>query len=629
MKAILTSLLILIGSLHAFAQEAPPTDLPGGLDAEAQGADRTSPLGVRQQRVKRMLTDLESKFAELAEELAAEQPEQAEKLKEAFQQSKELLLMQRMDEITKLLDRTKFESATDEQNDIITDLKGLIDLLLYEEDPFEKLQREIEQLEAWKKALDNLIQEETELKEESEILADPEAAKEDLDAKIAKAKDLVKAQEKLLEETEKHDGSDVDGLDALADQQATLREETAKLADALKPSQEGEAKPSANDAQSKASESLNQATGKQREAVNELANAKPKPAADSEKEAIEKLKEAVKSLEAERERLEQMSPENAAELAEKQSETAGETGELAEEMNEAQDGSEQKPGESSPGENVQNAQQQMNQASEQLAQDQSGQASKNQEQALEELEKARQEVERQLNEKRDEAQQEQIARLQEVFTKMLEKQRLITQGTKTLAEKRGGDDQPLRRRDRITLRELAKGERTLEDDAKEAEALLVEDGTSIVFRDIVGYLQTEIAHVAELMEKRQTGTVVQSAHIEIEMTLQELITALENSGAGQPQQGGQQQQQGGGQQQRQSLFPPIAELKLLKFTQERINRRTSTLERARAANEEIADTVGKQFEDVAGMQNKLTNMARQLAAKLQPTMTADDPDAID
>ncbi|MFT5190864.1 MAG: hypothetical protein ACI957_003901 [Verrucomicrobiales bacterium] len=605
----------------------------GGVAAEARGADETSPLGARQQRIKRLLNDLETKFTELATKLEEEQPEQAKKLADAFKQSKEMLLMQRMDQITALLDGAKLETATDEQAAVVGDLKALIDLLLYEESEFERLQREIERLEKWKESLDNLIKDESELQEESEILADPEKAKEQLDAQMKKAQDLIKAQEKLLEETEKKDGSDVDALDKLADEQAELRKETQALAEEMK----SKSSEKTESAQQSASEALGKASKEQRDAENELAKGKPKEAGASEKDALKEMKKALKALEEGKERLEKQNPEEAgAELAQKQNETSGETEKLGEEMAEA---GESKEGESSLAEGVQNAQQQMNQAAQQLGQSQSGKASESQEKAVEELNKAREEVEKQLNELRDQAQQEQIAKLEEVFKKMLERQRQVTGATREIAERRGELDARLKRADRIELRKWAKEERGLEEDAKTAEALLVDDGTSVVFRDIVGFLQQEIGKVSALMESQQTGRLVQQAHYEIEATLAELVTALENSGAGQGQpqpQPPQDPQQGGGPPPRENLFPPLAELKLLKLTQERINRQTVAMERALAqgpdpgeGQEAVANILKESFENAAKMQDKLTNMTRQVASQLQPTMNQEDTDAID
>ena len=97
MKAIRKTLpciaAIALSATSGFTQaDAPPPTGEAGA-----GTAGESSIGVRQQRVKRLMLDLERKFTELASKLEAEQPDQAKKLTEAFQRSKELLMQQRMD----------------------------------------------------------------------------------------------------------------------------------------------------------------------------------------------------------------------------------------------------------------------------------------------------------------------------------------------------------------------------------------------------------------------------------------------------------------------------------------------------------------------------------------------------
>ena len=221
MKTILHSITIFLFLLApAIAQET-------GDD----GSD--SALGVRQQRVKRLMLDLERKFSELAAKLEAEQPEQAQKLTEAFQRSKELLMQQRMDEVTKLLNRQKLETASEEQAKIVGDIKGLIEILLEEEDELEKMKQKIKELEEWKQKLQDLIEKEEELKEDSATIADKEGALDKLDAQIKEAEDLVRQQQALQEKTKQEATKGLDKVEQLANEQAELRERTEKLAENL------------------------------------------------------------------------------------------------------------------------------------------------------------------------------------------------------------------------------------------------------------------------------------------------------------------------------------------------------------------------------------------------------------
>ena len=93
-------------------------------------ATKSTPLGVRQQSIKRMVAELENQFSDLARLLQEENPDQASKLIDAFKASKEMLLEKRMDDITKLLDLSKLDSANEEQKKTIDDIKGLIEFCL-------------------------------------------------------------------------------------------------------------------------------------------------------------------------------------------------------------------------------------------------------------------------------------------------------------------------------------------------------------------------------------------------------------------------------------------------------------------------------------------------------------------
>src|SRR5213596_2625489 len=98
----------------AAAQETPPAT--GG----------TSPLGIRQQRVERMMEDLERKFKSLKLALQQNEPERAERLQLTLNKAKELLIQKRMTDITKLLDQAQLDTATDGQKALLADIRALL-----------------------------------------------------------------------------------------------------------------------------------------------------------------------------------------------------------------------------------------------------------------------------------------------------------------------------------------------------------------------------------------------------------------------------------------------------------------------------------------------------------------------
>ena len=204
--AAVTLLALGLKSVPAISQEVPPA-----ASGDASAAPSETPLGVRQQRIKRMVVDLERQFTELARSLQEEYPEQAEKLVEAFKLSKEMLLERRIDEISEMLNLSKLDSADEEMEATIDDVKKLIELLLTDDDE-DQIQKEIEKLERWKEALDKLIEDETKLKEESELRAEKERALQNLDEQIEELERIIGEQEKLEKKTAEETEKGIDGL---------------------------------------------------------------------------------------------------------------------------------------------------------------------------------------------------------------------------------------------------------------------------------------------------------------------------------------------------------------------------------------------------------------------------------
>ena len=93
---------------------------PTGLRAQDPPlSGGTTPLGVRQQRVELMMEDLDRKFQALQRAIGEKEPERAERLKITLDKAKELLIQKRMGDITKLLDQTQLETASDGQKAVL------------------------------------------------------------------------------------------------------------------------------------------------------------------------------------------------------------------------------------------------------------------------------------------------------------------------------------------------------------------------------------------------------------------------------------------------------------------------------------------------------------------------------
>ncbi|MEZ5303281.1 MAG: hypothetical protein R3F11_21960 [Verrucomicrobiales bacterium] len=455
---------------RALAQDDPA---PEAAEANA-AADQASPLGVRQERVRRMLGDLEKALTELSRKLEAEEPDQAARLRTAFQKAKEYLLGSRMEEIAALLNASALESATAEQKEISGDIESLIELLLRDETEAEKRQRELEQLQKWNEAIKELIDREMDLMEDTQIAADPEAAAMVLEAMAKKADDLIKKQEALKQAAEQAKGNP-EAAEALADEQAELRAETEEFAEELQ--QAADQAPMMG----KAASAAQSATEEQKDAERALGAAQPQEAQKPQQKAIDDLKEASESLKNEAEKArEKQAAEEQEKLAGEQGEAQQQAGDVAKEMAESS-AAEQTPGAQQA---MEGAQQSMQSAQQSLQQGQPQAAPPKQQESIEQMQQAQEEIEQRIQELQEEQRQDMLAKYLEIFRGMLERQQQMTAETKETDAKRDAEGN-LPRRDRVGLRNLAKGESSLKDETAKAEADLMSDPAGIVFGEVV------------------------------------------------------------------------------------------------------------------------------------------------
>ena len=606
-------ILVAVGSLAAATKlcvaqqnEVEVDDGAGQSEARAQGSS-DSALGARQKRIRRLMAELEQQFVDLSSKLEEENPDQASKLGEAYKRARKMLLQQRMDGVASLLDSAKLENASVEQDRMLADIKLLLAYLLTE-DELERLNKEIKELEGWQLEIDRLTRAEQSLKNESDTLEDKEAALGELDKRIAQVEELLKRQQEANAGVEEATASKagLDELDRHADEQDALRRTTEETANEIAAEKKNENAPGAGP--------LREAATSQQAATQKLGAGDPAQASKSQGQATAKLEEALQQLKQERERVEKMDDGTNAQLAEQQDDTNEQTGQLGQQM--AQSGQAQAEEVQEAQQGMKAAQGSMTKASKSLNKKEPGEASPDQQKAIEQLQQAQNQLQKRIDELRDEAVDAQLAQLELIFKNMLERQKIASAGTRTIDEKKEANSGRLPRADRLAVGRLAKDETSLAETASEAEQLLVEDGTSIVFKSIVGNLRTSLTNVAELMGDRRTGEFVQNSQAEIEATLEELIAALENA-QDSPKENQQQQNADGSPNNReQSLLPPAAELKLLRLSQLRINRQTQAFAKE-LSGKPLDDILERQFDDVANAQGHIREMAREMA-KLYP-----------
>lgn len=212
----------------------------------------------------------------------------------------------------------------------------------------------------------------------------------------------------------------------------------------------------------------------------------------------------------------------------------------------------------------------MKEAQRKLEEAKRAEAKDKQEEALRELEQAKAELEEILRQLREEEIARMLAALEQRFRKMLQMQIAVYEGTKRL------DKIPEKARDRddeIESGRLSRKESEIVAEADRAMALLAEDGTAVAFPEAVLEMREDMEQVVVRLAQFKVNMMTQGIEEDIIAALEEMIEALKKAQkdmkdkqsppSGQP-----------GEPQDDPLVDQIAELKMIRALQMRVNRRT-------------------------------------------------------
>jgi hypothetical protein len=612
--------------------------------AEQEKADAgPASLAIRQEGVGSDVRNLEQKLIRLAQLIREEDPRQAERLSDALKSARETMLRKRMERISFLLNEVDLDAATTEQQKVIGDLVALLQTLTKEDDYYERLRERLEQLEKWREQINELSREEWQQMRESQKASDPEAAAQKLADRIDKLKSLLGQQKKVLEDTGEARENGTPNLTDLAQQQREVRKGTESLLGEMAQSagqesengdgqegaqgQSGQPSPSEARAPEPGQKALERATKSQGQSENNLTSGKARSAEGAQKKALDALQQALEEMEREKKRLDSLSPEHADRMAEKQDETARKTGDLATEMTpkdgqpsggsagQAQPGGQsgQGGGQSGAKQSLQQAQKSMQGASGQLRKKKTGSAAKKQKKAHDKLQKARREIDEELSQLRKEQRGALLAKLIGMFRQMLDRQKEITGQTSGLQQTK--DNDKWGRTESLRCAELSDGERKLIDTADEALKLMEENSPAVVFPNAVRGLQEDLLIAADRLEEERTGETTRAIQKNIERTLEDLIGALEMAQDNPPP---SEQKSGQGQQSNRKppLVSMLAEIKLLRNMQLRVNSRTENLHE-QGREKKAAPELQQRAETLSRRQRTIRQMTEDLREKIR------------
>jgi hypothetical protein len=267
-------------------------------------------------------------------------------------------------------------------------------------------------------------------------------------------------------------------------------------------------------------------------------------------------------------------------------------GEQSDEQSDPQNGDQQQDDQSSDEpegrKRIRQAEDRMRDAKRKLEEAERRGAAADQQKAIEELKQAKAALEEILRQLREEEVERVLAMLEGRFRKMLQLQVEVYEGTIAL------DRIPEEERDRNTEIEsgkLSKKEANISAEAEKTLTLLREEGSSVAFPESVEQLREDMDQVTARLGRTNIGSITQGVEQDIVKSLEEMVAALQKAQKEQ-QKGGQQKggkKGNGGQQQDQPLVNAIAELKMIRALQMRVNTRTERYSKLLADGTEQAE----------------------------------------
>ena len=478
-----TMLLIVIVTCLApsrplLSQDSPPTE----------NKPPTEKLSNQQGRLGDKFQQLEMLMLKMAEFDASSNPRRSALLKQAIAQSKDKHIRIQMDLLAQLLKDQKLTRAVTEQDQIQTDLRSLLDLLL------------------------------------SENRADRNRDEQD------RIKGYIQEVNRILRQQRSVQGRTEGGDDPLrlAQSQRKVAERTERLTDEIE--------------------------------TNERT-----PGESSEGQQSEGQQSEGQQSEGQQSEGQQSEGE--------QSEGQQSEGQQSEGQQSQEQQSQEQP-ESFPGQKrIEAAEEKMREAEMRLEEAKREAAIEEQEAARELLEQAKAELEEILRQLREEEIERTLAMLESRFRKMLDMQLKVYDDSRRLSQI------PLAKRDNQTAIQAGRlGARELRivTEADKALLLLREEGSSVAFPEAVEQMHADMQQIAERLSQVKLDRITLGLEEDVIAALEEMIEALQKAqqDAEQRRQQQQQQQQQNGSPEDQALVDAIAELKMIRALQVRVNKRT-------------------------------------------------------
>jgi len=263
---------------------------------------------------------------------------------------------------------------------------------------------------------------------------------------------------------------------------------------------------------------------------------------------------------------------------------------------------------------VESAQKRMQQAKEKLDEEKREEAVAEQREAERELREAIEELERILRQLREEEIERSLVDVETRLRRMLDLQRAVREQTEKLGNLTGDERE---RTLEIQANKLSIEQTKVVMEGQRALLLLQDEGSSTAFPEALEQVNTDAQSVSKKLAEANVSSATQLIEDEIIGALEEMLESLKQVQKKREEKKKQQSQQ---QQQQsdpddQPLVDSIAELKLLKTLQMRVNRRTQSLNQEDIVGQVVEASLQQELAALAQRQQKIHEVTRDILLK--------------
>lgn len=262
---------------------------------------------------------------------------------------------------------------------------------------------------------------------------------------------------------------------------------------------------------------------------------------------------------------------------------------------------------------VEDANYKQNQAEANLEKKETKPASDNMEEAIKKLEEARKKLEKLLQQTREEELERLLAALQARCEKMLAMQIAVLHGTQALDKNilKSEDKKPAHADKQRGLR-LSDDEKEIVLEADKAIQMLEAEGSAVAFPEVFQQVREDMRHVQRRLYVTDAGVVTQAIEQDIIDTLKEMIEALKKARQeldakkspppGQPPPNADQK-----------LLDQIAELKMIRAMQMRVNTRTKTYGQQYQGEQAAEPRIRQELRNLSDRQVRIFEVTNKIA----------------